>query len=74
MSGVAAKHLTDLLETVQPRRRDLLKRLLIGSVVAVFAPGSTLLAAPEGQGQGKGKGGGGKGKGKGKGKGTPPGS
>lgn len=71
------KHLTNLLESVRPNRRDLLKRLLVGGgVLAVLAPASTLLAAEEGQepgGQGSGKGKGkGKGKGGGKGKGTGP--
>jgi ribosomal protein L19E len=60
--------LEQLLRHVDPSRRELLKRLLVGGTVLTLVPTSSVLAQ-EGEGHGKGKGKGRKGKGKGKGKG-----
>jgi len=62
--------LEDLLSGVKQNRRDMLKKILLGTgVLALAAPLSTVVKAqddPSGSGKGKGKGKGGKGKGKGK--------
>ena len=63
-----------VLQHVKSSRRDLLKRLLIGSGAALLVPMSSVLADAQEPGPAKGKGKGkGKGKAKGKGKGKAKG-
>ena len=73
MSRETSDAVDTVLQNVKPSRRDLLKRLLIGSAAAFLLPMSSVeTSAQTGNGKGKGKGKGkakGKGTGKGKGKG-----
>ena len=55
MSGETRDRMEAVLQNVKSSRRDLLKRLLIGSGAALLIPMSSVLANAKEPGQGKGK-------------------